>query len=284
MKRIITLISLIGILALVMLPACEEAISSKKDDAMGKLIINITDAPFPVDMIDSAMVTIIKVELRSADEDSVSPFMTIMEDTSLTFNLIRLRNGISAKMIETDVPAGSYDLIRLYVDKASLTVKDGDTYGMKVPSGAQTGIKVFIKPALSISGGTVSELLLDFSLDKSFILKGSGKTPEDIKGFNFKPVIKAVNRVTAGAVSGMVLDTSGMVIGNAEVWMEQDSLYAKAYTDTLGYYGFIGVPAGSYDIHATAVDHDTVSFMDINVHAGGILNQDFILTVLNDTV
>ena len=287
MKRVITLLSVIGFLVAVLLPGCEEALNNKKDETnsgIGKLVINITDAPFPVDMIDSAMVTIVKVEIRNADEDSINPYLTIMEDTSITFNLIELRNGISAEMIETDIPEGNYDLIRLYVDNASLTVKDGETYSMKVPSGAQTGIKVFIKPALTISGGTISELLLDFSLEKSFVLKGNMNTPAGIKGFNFKPTIHAVNNVTAGAIVGMVSDTSGMMVGGAEVWLEQDTVFATAYADTLGKYGFIGIPAGTYDIFSTGVGYDTVGFMDLEVVAGAMIQQNFVLTTLIDTI
>jgi hypothetical protein len=288
MKRAIKLLSVLGIVAAIVLAACEK-ISSTGDPSdidrsgPGTLILNITDDPFPVDMIDSAIVTIVKVEIRNMDVDTAYPFFTVMEDTSLTFNLLELRNGVTAQMIETEIPAGNYDLIRLYVDRASLTVKDGDTYKLKVPSGSSTGIKVFLDPAVSISGGTITELLLDFSLEKSFILKGNMNSPAGIKGFNFKPVIRAVNQVTAGMVNGMVSDTSGMMVAGAEVWIEQDSLVATAYTDTLGYYGFAGIPAGIYDMYATGEDYDTASAMGIEVVAGAMIQEDFVLTMQNDT-
>ena len=247
----------------------------------GKLIITLTDGPFPIDMIDSAIVTIVKVEIRNQNESDSSSFLTLMEDT-LRFNLLELRNGVTAELLETDIPEGNYDLIRLYVDEANLTVKEGDTYSMKVPSGSQTGIKLFIKPALRISGGTVTEVLLDFDLERSFVLKGNLKTPAGIKGFNFKPVIRAVNNVTTGSIEGMVSDTAGLALANASAWIEKDSVIATAYSDSTGYYGIIGIPADLYTLHATKEDYDTVSVEGFEIIEGNIIQQDFTLTPIGE--
>jgi len=284
MKKVFTLLSVIGIFSLITFTGCEDTLGTGdkiNKDEFGKLLLTITDSPFPVDMIDSAMVTIVKVEIRDADladVDSVYPYIVLMEDTSITFNLLELRNGVKAEMIETDLPEGNYDLVRLYVEKASLTVKDGNTYKLKVPSGASTGIKVFVEPVVQLRGGMLTELMLDFSLEKSFVLKGNLKSPIDIKGFNFKPVVHAVNMVTAGGITGMVSDTASNPVGYAEVWLEDDTVVATAFSDTLGFYGFAGVKAGTYDIFATAENFDTVSFMDLEVVAGNLVQQNFVLT------
>jgi hypothetical protein len=166
----------------------------------------------------------------------------------------------------------------LYVDQAGIKVKDGETYNLKVPSGAQTGIKVFISPYLKVEGGLTSELLLDFNLEKSFVLKGNMDTPAGIKGFNFKPVIRAVNISTAGRIEGIVTDTSNVQLENAHVWIEQDSVVASAFTDSLGYYAIIGIPAGIYSLYATGESFDTVAYHGIEVVAANLTIQNFILT------
>jgi len=284
MKKKVFAPALTAALIMFILSGCQMEFGKTDDNLnndVGTLVVHLTDGPFPIDMIDSAMVTIVKVEVRSQYEGDSSSFLTLMEDT-LNFNLLELRNGVTAELLETDIPAGNYDLIRLYVDEANLAVKEGDTYDLKVPSGSQTGIKMFIKPALRVSGGMVTELLLDFDLERSFILKGNTKKPGGIKGFNFKPVIRAVNQSKAGSIKGMVSDTGGLVLANAEVWIEKDSVIATSYTDSTGYYWILGIPAELYTLYATKENFDTVRIEEIEIIEGNIITQDFILTPVEE--
>ncbi len=257
-------------------------VSCNKNDiseGYGTLKISITDAPFPVEFIEEAIVTITKVEIRNMDESEEYPFITVFEDT-VEINLIELRNGVQAELSEVEIPVGNYDLIRLYVDEASISVRDYSTYNLKVPSGAQTGIKVFLDPHIRVAGG-LTEILLDFSLDKSFVLKGNMSTPAGIKGFNFKPVIRAVNNSTAGIVKGTVSDTSSVVLANAEVWIDADTTIATAYTDSTGFYAIIGIPEGFYSIYATKENYDTVMYSDVEIVASNRTVKDFELTQKN---
>lgn len=249
-------------------------------DGFGTLKLSITDAPFPVEYIDSAIVTIVKVEIRNTNEDDGYPFITIFEGEE-DLNLLELRNGVIAELAELEVPAGTYDLVRLYVDKASISVKDFSTFDLKVPSGAQTGIKIFVDPGLRVEGGLTTDLLLDFNLDKSFVLKGNMETPAGIKGFNFKPVIRAVNNSTAGMVKGFVRDTASVVITNAMVWIKKDTTVATAYSDSTGYYALPGITEGFYSLYATKENYDTVMFENLEVVAANLTIKDFELTPKN---
>ena len=241
--------------------------------------MSITDAPFPVDFIEEATVMITKVEIRNMDESEEYPFITVFDDTVL-LNLIELRNGVQVELSEVEIPVGNYDLIRLYVDEATISVKDYSTYNLKVPSGAQTGIKVFLDPHIRVASG-LTEVLLDFNLDKSFVLKGNMNTPAGIKGFNFKPVIRAVNKSTAGVVQGIVIDTSDVVLENAEVWIDSDSTIATAYTDSTGFYALPGIPEGFYTLYSTKENYDTVTYSDVEVVAANLTVKNFVLTPKN---
>lgn len=255
---------------------CQDVESEKT----GTLVIKLTDAPFPIDMIDAASVNIVKVEIRK-EGDGVAdgnPYIILTEEAR-EFNLLDLRNGITTDLIEMEVPAGSYDLIRLYVDQASLSVKDiSEPYTLKVPSGAQTGIKIFIKPGLNVEGGLTSEVLLDFNIDKSFILQGNMDTPAGIKGFNFKPVIRAVNRSTAGSVEGLVIDANLLAMENVSVWIGQDTVLTSAFTDVDGYYSMLGIPAGLYNVSAATEGFDTVTFENVQIVEGNLTIQNFQLS------
>ncbi|MBG0859004.1 MAG: DUF4382 domain-containing protein [Bacteroidales bacterium] len=260
--------------ALVLLSSCSDRFNSNDP---GRLVVKITDAPFPFDMIDSAAVTITKIEIRRAGDglpDSIPPFEVIFEDTVI-LNLVDLRNGVSKKLADVEIPSGKYDLVRLYVAEAMLKLTDGDSYSVKVPSGKQTGIKIFIEPALEVEGGLTEELLLDFDLSKSFVLRGN---PLHNNGFIFKPVIRAVNASTAGRIAGMVTDTAKVKIKSPIVWVKQDTVVATTVGDTLGHYAIIGLPAGTYSIFATKENYDTVSFAGVKITAGNLTIQNFVLT------
>jgi hypothetical protein len=262
---------------IVLLSSCSDKINNNNEP--GRLVVKVTDAPFPIDMIDSAAVIITKVEIRRAcddESDSIPPFLVIFEDI-VTLNLVDLRNGIVDELLDIEIPSGKYDLVRLYVDKASLKIKDGDSYSVKVPSGKQTGIKIFIEPAMNVEGGLTSELLLDFDLSRSFVMRGNLHRPADFNGFIFKPVIRAVNATTAGRIAGMVTDTAKIKIKNPTVWVKQDTVVATAVGDTLGHYAIIGLPAGTYSIYATKENYDTVGYTGVKVIEGNLTIQNFVL-------
>ncbi len=243
----------------------------------GRIVVKVTDDPFNISYVESATVTITKVEIRKKGDQEGRPFMILSEEPR-TFNLLELRNGITEELLNLEIPQGSYDLIRLYVDEASLKLK-GQTgeFKVKVPGGSQTGIKIFIKPYLKVEGGLTSEVILDFDLARSFVMKGNLNHAGGINGFNFKPVIRATNNSTAGRVEGKVTDTLNVKIVNAKVWISQDTIVSSAFTDTLGRYAFIGVPAGTYSVSAVMEKYDTLSFSGIKVIAGNKTVQDFVL-------
>ena len=269
-------IGLIGV-ALIYFVSCQK---NDRNNNFGTLRVSITDDPFPVEFIDEASITITKVEIRKKDSNEGNPFITIYDDTT-EYDLLELRNGIVADLPGLEVPVGSYDLIRIYVDKASISIKDFNTYDLKVPSGSQTGIKVFIEPDLRVEGGLTTELLLDFNLDKSFVLKGNTHTPAGIKGFNFKPVIRAVNNSTAGRIEGMVSDTSSVILPNAEVWIMKDTTIAKAYTDSTGFYAILGIEEGPYSLFSTKENYDTVMYNDVVIISANRTVRNFELTPKN---
>ena len=253
--------------------------SKTNDNGNGRLVVNVTDAPFPVNFIESATVTITKVEIRKAG-DGISdgnPFIVLWEGSE-TFNLLELRNGVVDELLDLEIPAGEYNLIRLYVDEASLKIKDGDNFNVKVPGGQQTGIKIFINPGLIVEGGLTAELLLDFDLSGSFVLKGNMDSPAGIKGFNFKPVVRAVNNSTAGRLEGLVTDNEKVIIEAASIVIKQgDTDVATAITGSDGRYVAMGLPSGTYTVVASKENYETVTIDEVKIAAGNKTVLNFVL-------
>jgi len=283
MKKVKLFLGILSVLGILFATACQDL--DNTNDQQGNLVIKLTDAPFPIDMIEAATVNITKVEVRKVTdgEEDGYPYITVLGE-SKDFNLLDLRDGITADLVDTVIEAGDYDLIRVHVDQAGLVVIGKEPYKLKVPSGPQTGIKIFMEPELHVAGGLTTDVLLDFNLEKSFILKGNLDSPAGIKGFNFKPVIRAVNNTTDGTVEGMVTN-SDTALENAYVLMEQvvglDTFeISSASADEEGYYAMPEILAGFYNLSATLAGFDTVTFEGVEVVEGNLTVQNFILTKL----
>lgn len=285
MKKMRLILGMFAALGMVIFTGCKDMDHENKQGT--RLVIKITDAPFPIDTVESALVNITKVEIRkvSEGEEEGYPFIELDVEQE-NFNLLDLRNGITADLVDTEIEPGNYDLIRVYVDEVGLKIKEGDMYDLKVPSGQQTGIKLFVEPALHVASGLTTDVLLDFNVEKSFVLKGDIYSPAGIKGFNFTPVIRAVNNTTAGTIEGMVIN-SDTALENAFVLLEQvfgeDTIeISTAFADEQGYYAMPGIPAGFYNLSATLTGFDTVAYEDVEVIEGNLTVQDFTLSPLEE--
>ena len=176
------------ILSITIFTNCERVTTDTTGDS-GMLVVKVTDSPFPIEQVVRADVHIVKIDIRSKmiDGGDSTSFITLMEGDTV-FNLLELRNGVTSDFPQLELPVGSYDLVRVYTSEAEIELADGQVFNMKVPSGPQTGIKIFIRPMIDIVGGLSSELLLDFDLTKSFVVQGNPRTPAGIKGFHFNKV------------------------------------------------------------------------------------------------
>jgi len=278
-------ISPIIILVLLFFSGCSEDLNSEANT--GRLTLQLTDAPFPYDLISEANVTIFKIDARykgdsmEGEENNEGDDKTfiILSEEEMDVNLINLTNGITETLVDIDVPVGSYDLIRVYVKGVNVVLKEGSVFDLKVPSGEQTGIKVFIKPSLYVGGELSADLLLDFDVSRSFIPKGNSKDISGINGFNFKPVIKASNLTTAGSLSGLVStiqneEPIGLEGATVSVFAA-DTLNTSTFTDESGSYTILGLIAGSYDVMVELEGYEAQTTEEVTIVAGNKIIQDF---------
>ncbi len=261
----------------------------------GTIQIQLTDAPFPHDMVAEANVTIFKIEARQKGEDSDMDgedsgmeddndmddtnddnYVVLMEE-EIDVNLLELTNGVSEMLLDTEIPAGSYDLFRVYVKGINVVLNDEQSskYDLKVPSGEQSGIKVFIKPDLVITGGLSADLLFDFDVSRSFIPRGNIRKMDSFNGFNFKPVIKVSNLTTTGTLYGMASTEEGEASG-VEITVSQDGeIITTSSTDASGGYMIMGLEEGMYDIKAELVDFEAITAEGVVITAGNKTRLDF---------
>ena len=270
--------------AVLFLSGCSEYGNELQYVEYGTVSVKLTDAPFPYSFVSEANVTITKVEARRKnisepeDGENDNPFEVLFEG-EVSANLLELTNGVTKSLGEAEVPVGTYDLVRVYVKDANVVLTDGTVYDMKVPSGAQTGIKVFIKPAITVVGELTTELLLDFDVSRSFVALGNTNSVSGIKGFNFKPVIKAANMTTSGTLAGTVttlMDNIQTGLEGVQVGIiAADTLYTSTFTDAAGMYTIMGIEAGTYSVSAEFKDYVTQIVDEVSIIEGNKTVQDF---------
>jgi hypothetical protein len=188
------------------------ALVSCSDSALGpgegRIALRLTDAPIPLDDVESIQMFIVRVEAKAQatsegdaatdvdEEEAESDGWIVLATPNDDFDLMDLRNGVTVFLGDEEVPVGTYHSIRLILDtdRSSVTLKDGtvltgvSTPSITFPSAGRSGIKVLFTTPIIVGDGETVDVLLDFDAAESFVLRGNAILPN---GLLFKPVIKA---------------------------------------------------------------------------------------------
>lgn len=170
--------------------------------ATGTLNLGITDAP--VDGADHVWVEFTGVEIKPAAGNSFS----IDFPAPRQIDLLALTGGTAELLLDGYVlSAGTYEWLRLKVNASqggdpaddSFMVIGGTPYELRIPSGAQTGLKLN-RPITIPADGTAS-FTIDFDLRKSVHARSG-----DV--YMLRPTLRLVDNSTVGALSGSVDTTT----------------------------------------------------------------------------
>ena len=206
--------------------ACSDSGSTNpRSGGSGILVTKLTDAPFPSDQVKSVDIYVVRVDARTSEVSDADADQALSDESSSAggwktiaspnarFDLLSLQNGNSLVIGQSVLPAGTYGGVRLVIDqsKSSVTLKDGQvlsggsTPGIKFPSAGQSGLKILLAEPVQIVAGTETELLVDFDVANSFVMRGN---TIDKNGLLFKPVVKA-------SVTNLALTNARVRLANA---------------------------------------------------------------------
>ncbi|MFY0625069.1 MAG: DUF4382 domain-containing protein [Reichenbachiella sp.] len=247
----------------------------------GKLNIELTDAPFPTDLVEQANVSIDLLEIKksNASEGGEEDYL-ILSENELSFNLIDLTNGITTALVGMQIPVGEYDQMRMRINEATVVLKDGSIFDLDIPSGSVNGVKIIFKSPLSISENAEENLLLDFDVSRSFVVQGNASSPSGINGFLFNPVIKAINLSETGSLSGTVSDElSKNPLPNSQISIyAADTLNTTTFTNIDGDYMALGLSPGVYKVAAENNSYLSMTEENILINQGEETELNFELT------
>ncbi len=295
MKTIFKLSTAFIGLIILLLFSCQQTETIEPE--LGKLVVKMTDAPFPKDSVKEARVKITKIEIAVIDttkgmsakqlelekekhkakgshgkdinyldkETAGKTYITI-SSTEQVVNLLELSNGITKIISEANLPSGIYSQVILYITEGTIVTTKGMTYTIKLPNGSTEGIVINIAPTVMIIKGLQTTLLLDVDVSRSFLIKEKKKSVFDFQGFEFKPVIRAVNLSDCGKLVSKVVDSAGKAIDNAAVTLVYGTeIITTALTPKDGRGAIIGIPVGTYKVTCEKAGYKTTTTTDIKI-------------------
>ena len=258
------------------------------------LTVVLTDAPAV--QFESAYVSIGTVSILPSDGGDP----IILTDAGGDFDLLELQDGVTVTLANVDIEPGFYHQLRMQVLSATVTLADGYeftdgsiTMPLKVPSGAQSGIKIKLRPAdgeedgesgIEITGETT--LVVDFDVAQNFKIQGNPNTPAGLKGVLFTPSLRAVVFEGAGTISGTVRDDAGNPIEGATVTAtqqtasetgEDETNAATAITAADGTYTIMFLLPATYDAVAQFNDVTSASQEVIVTQDQDVADIDFVI-------
>jgi hypothetical protein len=247
--------------------------SDKPENSKNTILrIQLTDAPYPYSSVSSADITVESVEVRMDGGFHMLPVAA----APVSMNLLDLQNGMTEVLVDTAISPGTIDQIRLVISSASVTLTDGRTFDLQVPSGESSGLKVFLSPGVQVASGLSTDLLLDFDVSQSFKpIPASAVRTEDIRGFMLHPVLRVANLSQTGSVSGNVWNDHGTpdtsddtLIEGATVsaWSSNMQLSGTASNEQ-GFFKMAGLTPGTVTLFAEAPGFNSVN-LDVTVVVG----------------
>jgi hypothetical protein len=173
----------------------------------GTLSLAVTDAP--VDDASSVVVQFSGVAFKRAG--ATTEVVQNLTPSPRQLDLLQYQEGRAALLLDgVTLPAGEYEWIRLIVDKETgvrdsyITLTGGEECELRVPSGAESGLKLnrgFTLPA----DGSVA-LTIDFDLRKSIHAPPGqqGAAEACTQGYLMRPTLRIVDDANVGAIAGHV--------------------------------------------------------------------------------
>jgi len=260
--------------ALGLLAACGGSGDDGDKSKTGTLKLGITDAP--VDHAFAVNVQFTGVELKPVDGAPFSFDFAPAKD----FNLLSLTGTNRAMLLDgVVIPAGDYEWVRLKVnadpnvggDSYVVLEEGGEQCEIRIPSGDQTGLKLV--RGFTVAVGAVTDFTIDFDLRKSLVAPPGQKTIVESCGnqaFLLKPVLRMVNNLQVGSISGTVdlgfagtqcpADNSAPYPGNVYLFGPIEAGAADTTVLTDDYDGIASDPNGADALVSAMVDPNTGNY------------------------
>jgi hypothetical protein len=234
-------------------------IASCSSENTARLEVRLTDSPGDYEEVN---IDIQAVQVNASEGNAGWVSLDIEEGV---YDILELTNGIDTLLGAIELPAGKIEQIRLVLGSNNSVKVDGETYSLSTPSGQQSGLKLNLHADLV--EGITYKILLDFDAARSIVARGNGT-------YSLKPVIRAIEEATTGAIKGTVtpLDATPAIYAI----VESDTI-GTAFADEAGKFLVKGLAAGTYKVSIVPKEgYTTVDKTDVSVTIGNVTDLGLI--------
>jgi len=242
---------MLPLLGLFLIAGCSS--SSTSPSGQGEVRLILVDSPASFDQVN---IVVTRVDVHAAGSDSGSGWITV-NDTTATYDLLKLTNGAKSILGDKMLPVGKYTQIRLSIGTGSNVVIGGVSYSLDVSSA--TGLK--LNHNFDIEEGKLYVLTLDFDAAKSI-------TQTNETQYKLHPVIRVVANVVSGTISGII---NPVAIRATITTTVADVDTVSTVSDTTdGSFRLVALPAGTYDV---TIAPDDVGYRDTTITGVQVVAQ-----------
>lgn len=215
--------------------------------------VRLTDSPG-----DFEEVNIDIQEVRVNSSEGNSGWISLDVKAGI-YNILQLTNGIDTLLGAIELPSGKIAQIRLVLGANNTIKVKGQIYPLSTPSAQQSGLK--LKLHADLAEGITYKILLDFDAARSIIVRGNNK-------YSLKPVIRAIEEATSGAIKGAVTPVAA---SPAVYAISGADTLGTAFTNEMGKFLIRGIPAGTYSVSIVPIDgYSPVLKKDVAVTVGSV--------------
>lgn len=208
----------------------------------GAMSVTLVDGPSPDYKAIHLNVQSVQVHHSATAEES--GWITVASPNK-TIDLLTLQGGVTETLAaQQTLDAGSYQMLRLVLGSGNtLTLADGSTVDLTVPSGMQTGIKIPLN--FTVQAGTTADVWIDFDGAHSIHVVGTGSGK-----YMLRPVVHGFMKTATGSVSGTLTGPGGFPLSGALVMAESVdasgnvTILRTATTNASGAYTLNLLPLG----------------------------------------
>jgi hypothetical protein len=199
----------------------------------GDFRIKLVDAPAVYDAVN---IVVRRVSVHRASAGSSFGWTIISEDVQ-SFDLLDLRNGISATLASASLPVGRYDKVLILYGVSNL-IERGFERTVFIPEPLQEGAEVDADFEV-VEGGLIG-LTFDFDVSRSIRVGSNGQ-------FELRPVIRVQRTDLAGSIAGAIVPDSLLATITTVAGNDSVSTYSLAASGNNSFQ-LVDLPEGTYQI------------------------------------